>query len=693
MSTPVITRTPDLVAAWAGIAPAVAAERRPQTREQTRASHEALFEPLDDTAFPVRERWLVASFATALTAGDAVARYYAAGATAVDQPAAAVIAEEAKSAWARGPYGRYAEAELSRLDAEGPRYQPSQTLSQAVGRRLAAALEHTHLLVLRPREADSQAIRRLSAAGWSADGIVTLSQLVAFLSYEQRVAHGLRLISELQAPHAGAPASEPRLPSAGLSGPDGKPAAAGSAPGQSAQPTEVMEHTAPRPRGYTRERLDWLPWLEPLAKEELTERHQRGLVDASRAESDYFRLLVRDPEVLRARTLADKDIFYNTTAGLPRAEREFVAVATSRTNGCVFCASVHAHFAAHYSNQPELIDRLLEDGPEKADLPERWRLIAQTAAALTRTPIGLTAAHVKGLADMGLSSLEIADVVHAAAFFNWANRLMLSLGRVAAGPQAASDRAHWQARREAYWGDRFGPTTLVGTWWLDSAPRRLPAAPGRWWSDGGRVLGADLADAASAQLTDGAELVAGGETGRLALPAGAGVELDGKRLVAYARGEALALRVLDPESERARSFGGVEVAPWDSAWAVPAVFTPAPEGAAADQEHVDGFTVRVPVAGSFDFELEGRPLRLSARGAGGRYHIVFGDSSNEGNSPPFRFLRVEAPAGGGAAVLDFNTAELPPCAFSEHYLCPLPLPGNRLEVAIEAGELRPRWTA
>jgi hypothetical protein len=28
----------------------------------------------------------------------------------------------------------------------------------------------------------------------------------------------------------------------------------------------------------------------------------------------------------------------------------------------------------------------------------------------------------------GLNDLEIADVIHCAAFFNWANRLMLSLG-------------------------------------------------------------------------------------------------------------------------------------------------------------------------------------------------------------------------------------------------------------------------
>jgi alkylhydroperoxidase family enzyme len=36
----------------------------------------------------------------------------------------------------------------------------------------------------------------------------------------------------------------------------------------------------------------------------------------------------------------------------------------------------------------------------------------------------------------GLDDLAIADVIHAAAFFNWANRLMLSLGEPAAAPEA-----------------------------------------------------------------------------------------------------------------------------------------------------------------------------------------------------------------------------------------------------------------
>jgi len=195
-------------------------------------------------------------------------------------------------------------------------------------------------------------------------------------------------------------------------------------------------YDAPHPHAFTRAEVGWVPWLEPFPEDELTDRHHEGLVDRSRASSDYFRLLVRDPEILRARTLVDKDIFYNVAEGLPRAERELAAAAASRVNGCVFCASVHARFAAHYSKRADLVDLLLDEGVS-AELGERWNAIVAAAAALTATPIAFEAGHVERLRDAGLDDLEISDVIHGAAFFNWANRLMLSIGRPIAPAEEA----------------------------------------------------------------------------------------------------------------------------------------------------------------------------------------------------------------------------------------------------------------
>ncbi len=181
------------------------------------------------------------------------------------------------------------------------------------------------------------------------------------------------------------------------------------------------------PNAFTRAELDWLPWLAPLPAEELTDRHWAGLVDAARAKSPYFMLLARDPDILGARTRTDKDIFYNTAGGLPRAERELAATAASRFNGCIYCASVHARFASHHSKRTEDVDRLLADGVG-ADLGARWNAIVAASVALSATPVAFGAEHVAALRAAGLDELQIADVIHSAAFFNWANRLMLSLG-------------------------------------------------------------------------------------------------------------------------------------------------------------------------------------------------------------------------------------------------------------------------
>ncbi|GAB3194398.1 alkylhydroperoxidase domain protein [Nesterenkonia suensis] len=274
------------------------------------------------------------------------------------------------------------------------REEESGDPSQDVSRKLAAGLDHTRLLTLHPWDARAHHLRALEAAGWSVDDIVTLSQLVSFLAFQIRVVEGLRTL-------------------AGLSGPAGVTGAAPDLP-----------HGAD---GFTQESLGWKPWLAPVPEEELTTAQREALVDDFRIRSDYFRLLVRNPEALQARTLTDKDIFYTVTTGLPRADREIAATAASRLNGCVYCASVHARRAAQESGRHADVQLLLDDGTE-ADLGERWSAIARSAAALTRSPGDFGPQDVQRLQGAGLGEADIVDAINGAAFFNWANRLMLSLG-------------------------------------------------------------------------------------------------------------------------------------------------------------------------------------------------------------------------------------------------------------------------
>jgi alkylhydroperoxidase domain protein len=191
-----------------------------------------------------------------------------------------------------------------------------------------------------------------------------------------------------------------------------------------------------RPERFTQQGLGWVPWLAPVEEADLTDVQRDALIEPARARMPYFRLLARDPAALHARTLTDLDIFFNVEGGIGRAERELAAAATSRRNGCVFCASVHAASATRESGRTDDVQRLLDEGVD-ADLgDERWNAVVAASVALAATPSAFGAGEVARLRASGLDDAEIVDVVNGAAFFNWANRLMLSLGE----PEVPSSR-------------------------------------------------------------------------------------------------------------------------------------------------------------------------------------------------------------------------------------------------------------
>lgn len=183
------------------------------------------------------------------------------------------------------------------------------------------------------------------------------------------------------------------------------------------------------PNAFTQAQLEWEPWLEPKPVEALTAADQDAL-KGRRADSPYFRLLVRDRVVLGARTRADIDIFTNEDGGLPRPERELAAAAASRVNGCLYCASVHSRAAAQLSGRRDDVQRLLDDGIDSQQ-DGCWTAVIEASAALTATPSRFGPAHVAALRAAGFDDQAILDIIQSAAFFNWANRLMLSLGEPA----------------------------------------------------------------------------------------------------------------------------------------------------------------------------------------------------------------------------------------------------------------------
>ncbi|WBM78824.1 CMD domain protein [Cryobacterium breve] len=164
--------------------------QRPEAKKNAQTSFTALFDSAELEHASRLERLAVAYWTTALS-GSLTASFYR-GLLAEESPDTLAALEVAlPGAVTSGPYGDYPEGPLSTENAPGLHWEPDAALAISAGPRLAVALAHTHLLVYRPRDSSADALQTLLDAGWTTTGIVTLSQLVAFLSFQLRVVAGL----------------------------------------------------------------------------------------------------------------------------------------------------------------------------------------------------------------------------------------------------------------------------------------------------------------------------------------------------------------------------------------------------------------------------------------------------------------------------------------------------------------------
>lgn len=250
---------------------------------------------------------------------------------------------------------------------------------------------------------------------------------------------------------------------------------------------------------------------------------------------------------------------------------------------------------------------------------------------------------------------------------------------------------HWRAGREAELRDPHGDLALVGTHWLDSEPAPIIEGEPVLWSadpEGKYVV-------LTAKAAHGLVLAGQPVDGTVRLrpdtddhPDTVFVPEFDIRLVPIERNGSAALRVYDPTSPELKAFEGVEVFDYDPSWALDATFT-AYEGKREEKMvNADGAVRGFGLDGKLAFELEDGTHTLEVvLIKGGKLWIVFADPTTERSTPYFRFVETAPPAADGSVTLDFNRAYLPPCAFTELYVCPVPPQGNTLTTPISAGEL------
>jgi uncharacterized peroxidase-related enzyme len=179
---------------------------------------------------------------------------------------------------------------------------------------------------------------------------------------------------------------------------------------------------------FTVEQPRWSPYVVPVKLDEATQQQREAMkvTPSNKKVSDYVLTLAHDPESLAVRSPLFNAIMYGKD-GLSRAERELGAVGASIVNRCVYCASIHGGRFNQLTGRTDVIEVIFSEG-EDAVLEENQQVIFDFAVKLSKTPSELTPTDFRTLGEIGLSDIEIVDLVLSASIFGWANRLMHTLG-------------------------------------------------------------------------------------------------------------------------------------------------------------------------------------------------------------------------------------------------------------------------
>ena len=157
----------------------------------------------------------------------------------------------------------------------------------------------------------------------------------------------------------------------------------------------------------------------------------------------------------------------------------------------------------------------------------------------------------------------------------------------------------------------------------------------------------------------------------------------------HAVGPRRGIRLKDKKSKLRKEFTGLHWFPINQAYHVIANYVAYPTPREVSIETVQGDHATTSIVGYVTFQLGGKEFRLDAeQNDPDGLFIVFRDlTSKKDTYPAARFLDTDPPK-DGKVDLDFNEAYNPPCAYNPYSTCPLPSPGNRMQIEIPAGERR-----
>jgi len=260
----------------------------------------------------------------------------------------------------------------------------------------------------------------------------------------------------------------------------------------------------------------------------------------------------------------------------------------------------------------------------------------------------------------------------------------------------------WRRAREARLRQPDGWLSLAGLYWLEDGENTVGSAP---TSD--LVFPAEKAplelgvmerhgDTVTFRPKPGVQVLADGKPvqGEITMVPDLSDTEEGTTILQYGslsfhvivRGDRIGVRLKDSESPVLTSFKGIQSYPIDPKWRVVAHFEPYDPPKMLHIPTILGDVDEEPAPGALEFTIDGREFRLDVTREDDLF-VVFGDLTN-GRSTygGGRFIHAPLPDENGDVVLDFNEAYNPPCVFTPYATCPLPTPGNKLPIAVTAGE-------
>jgi uncharacterized peroxidase-related enzyme len=136
---------------------------------------------------------------------------------------------------------------------------------------------------------------------------------------------------------------------------------------------------------------------------------------------NVFLALAHRPDEFRA-FFTYHDALMEKEAGLTKAEREMIVVATSGANQCQYCVVAHGAILRIRAKNPLIADQVAVNY-RKADLTPRQRAMLDFAMKVSRRSEEIGEADFESLRSHGFSEEDIWDIAAISALFALSNRM------------------------------------------------------------------------------------------------------------------------------------------------------------------------------------------------------------------------------------------------------------------------------